>query len=83
MIPALPIATWLRLGAALAVILALAWSHACAYQAGRAAGHAAVARDIENRNEEAGDAAETWRGRYRECLGAGGLYDFETGACDR
>lgn len=35
MIPSLPISTWLRLGAALSVILALAWSHHAAYRLGK------------------------------------------------
>jgi len=76
-----------RLWAGLAAIVVLAglitYSHRFAYQAGRQAEQAAFLDRINKENENAGNSAEDWRGRYRRCIDAGGLFDFEAGACDR
>ena len=74
--------TWIKLGAGLAVVAALAWSHSAAYRAGRSAEQAAFVERINQENEYAGNSAEDWRSQYRRCVDAGGLFDFETGACD-
>lgn len=68
--------------AALAVAGGLVWSHSWMYSQGRRAEQLEVAKKIEKENEDAHDAAEDWRTRYRRCADAGGLFDFETGACD-
>lgn len=78
----LSLGAWLRIGAVLAVIGALAWSHTHAYRAGRQAEQVKFVQKINEENENAGNAAEDWRARYRRCAERGGLYDFETGACD-
>ena len=75
--------TWLKLGAAVAVLGLLTWSHTAAYQAGRSAEQAAFVERINQENEDAGNSAEDWRGQYRRCVDAGGVFDFETGACDQ
>lgn len=49
---------------------------------GRRTEQAAIANKINQDNEEAGDAAEERRARYRRCVDAGGVFNFETGACD-
>jgi len=69
--------------AALAAIGALGWSHVSAYRAGRAAEQAAFIQQINRENSNAGNTAEDWRAEFRRCTGAGGMYDFETGACDK
>lgn len=71
------------LGAAAALLAALTASHTFAYRAGRSAEQAEIARHINQENENAGEAAEDWRARLRRCVDAGGVYDFETGACNR
>ncbi|UUP19486.1 hypothetical protein [Nitratireductor thuwali] len=78
----LGIGAWLRIGAVLAVLGGLAWSHHSAYQAGRTAEQAAFMAKLNQENEDAGKAAEDWRARYRRCVDGGGLYSFETGTCD-
>jgi len=75
--------TWLKIGAALAVIGVLVWSHLSAYRAGRAVEQAAFSEQMRKENADAGEAAEEWRARYRLCVAGGWLYDFETGACER
>jgi hypothetical protein len=50
---------------------------------GRAIERAAIMDFVNRRNEEAGNAAEGWRGEYRRCVDAGGVFDFEAGACVR
>ncbi|EKF17048.1 hypothetical protein [Nitratireductor pacificus] len=79
----LSIGAWLRAGAAVAVLGALTWSHLAVYRAGRSAEQAAFAEKINQQNEEAGNAAEDWRARYRRCVDTGGLFDHETGTCDQ
>ena len=78
----LALGTWIRIGIGVALLAGLAWSHTAAYRAARAAEQAALVERINQENEDAGNAAEDWRGRYRFCIGRGGLYDFETGTCD-
>ncbi|WP_309086711.1 hypothetical protein [Chelativorans sp.] len=78
----LGLGTWIKLGAALAVIAGLAWSHTAAYRAGRAVEQAAFSEQIRKENENAGNAAEDWRARYRLCIERGKLFDFETGTCN-
>ncbi|WP_166163064.1 hypothetical protein [Chelativorans oligotrophicus] len=75
--------TWIQIGIVLAVMSGLAWSHSAAYRAGRSAEQAAFVERINQENEDAGNSAEDWRSQYRRCVDAGGLFDFETGACDR
>ncbi|WP_173931406.1 hypothetical protein [Chelativorans sp. Marseille-P2723] len=75
--------TWVRIGIGAALIVALGWSHLSAYRAGRSAEQAAFLNQIRQENEHAGKTAEDWRGHYRLCVERGGLFDFETGSCDR
>ncbi|MGI3128754.1 hypothetical protein [Nitratireductor sp. PBL-C9] len=74
------------LGKALAAILAVSviagGIYLYGHQRGRMAEQAAFAQWINQQNEDAGNAAEDWRARYRRCAERGGLFDFETGACD-
>lgn len=74
--------TWIRLGLAAAALAGLGFSHWKAYSVGRAAEQAAFLERINQENDNAGNAAEDWRAEYRRCVGAGGVYDFETGTCD-
>lgn len=69
--------------AAVAVVGGLTASHLWVYRAGRAAEQAAVVARIEKENDNAGRNAEDWRARLRRCLDADGVFDFETGRCDR
>lgn len=55
--------------------------HRFACQAGRRVGQAAFLERINKENENAGNSAEDRRGQYRRCVEAGGLFDFEAGAC--
>lgn len=73
---------WGALAGVVAVMGALTLSHRFAYQAGRSVEQAAFLDRINQENEDAGSSAEDWRARYRRCAERGGLYDFETGACD-
>ncbi|WP_349366792.1 MAG: hypothetical protein ABL311_04715 [Nitratireductor rhodophyticola] len=76
-----------KLGQALAVvvgasvIVALIYSYG--HHRGRVDEQAAFAGRINQENEEAGNAAEDWRARYRRCAERGGLFNYETGACDQ
>ncbi|EKF41476.1 hypothetical protein [Nitratireductor indicus] len=74
--------SWLRIGAVLAIAGGLMWSHSWAYRTGRSVEQKAFVQKINQENKEAGNAAEDWRARYRRCAERGGLYDFETGACN-
>lgn len=74
---------WAYLGAAGVLLLLWGWALNTAYQAGRQAEQAAFLNRINVENENAGDIAEKWRGDLRRCIDAGGVYDFETGACDK
>jgi len=49
----------------------------------RTAEQAAFIQQINRENSNAGNTAEDWRAEFRRCTGAGGVYDFETGACDQ
>jgi hypothetical protein len=69
--------------AALAVVGMLTWSHTAAYRYGRSTEQARLASQITKENDNAGKAAETWRAELRRCTAAGGLFDFETGTCQR
>ncbi|RLP27899.1 hypothetical protein [Mesorhizobium sp. YM1C-6-2] len=71
------------LGAGAAALVLLAWSHTAAYRAGRTYEQAAFAAKITKENDNAGNAAEKWRTDLRRCSDAGGVFDFETGACER
>lgn len=70
-------------GAAITIVTALTASHIWAYRSGRAVEQATIAQRIAKENEDAGNRAEDWRARLRRCVDAGGLFDFETGSCDR
>lgn len=72
----------LVIGAVATIVAALSWSHTKAYQAGRAFEQASFLERINKENRDAGGKAEDWRGAYRRCLDNGGLFSFETGACD-
>lgn len=74
---------YLIIGAGVAVLGLLAFSHVKAYQAGRTAEQAAVAAQINQENEHAGNTAEDWRARLRRCVDAGRVFSFESGSCDR
>ncbi|CAN7406341.1 hypothetical protein [Aminobacter sp. LjRoot7] len=74
--------TYLLAVAAVAVIAALGWSHTAAFRYGRSTEQARFAAKITKENDDAGRAAETWRGELRRCVGVGGVFDFETGACN-
>lgn len=74
---------WLCLIAATAVMAAGGGGYLWGRADGRAIEQSAFAEQIRKSNEEAGDAAETWRADFRRCNDAGGLFNFETGACDR
>ena len=74
---------YLLIGAAVAALGLLTYSHTAAYRAGRAAEQASIATRINQENDNAGNAAEKWRADLRRCSDAGGVFDFETGACDR
>lgn len=72
---------YLLAGAAAAIALALTWSHTAAYRYGRSTEQGRFASQITRENDNAGKAAETWRAELRRCTADGGLFDFETGAC--
>lgn len=72
---------YIIIGAAMALVAALIGSHTFAYQAGKTAGSTEVIEEINDANDEAGDVAEEHRARLRQCVAAGGVYDFENGTC--
>lgn len=74
---------YLLIGAGVAALALLTFSHTKAYQAGRATEQAAVASRINKENDNAGNHAEDWRAALRRCNGTGGLFDYETGTCDK
>ena len=78
----MPFRLWLVPGAIIAALVFLTWSHIHAYRAGRQVEQAAFLERINKDNEDAGISAEDWRARYRRCVDGGGLFKFETGACD-
>lgn len=67
----------------LAVTAFLGWTHYEMYETGRAYERSAMLNSIVKGNEDAGNAAENWRTKYRRCLDAGGVFDFEAGSCQR
>lgn len=67
--------------AAAIVVGGLIWSHTAAYRYGRSTEQARFAAQITKENDDAGNAAEKWRAELRRCTSVGGLFDFETGAC--
>lgn len=73
---------WIKIGAGLAVLAVLAWSHTAAYRAGRSAEQAKIVERINQENDDAAENAEDWRAEYRRCIASGRLYDFETGSCE-
>ncbi|MGF7005783.1 hypothetical protein [Aminobacter sp. BE322] len=74
---------YLIAAAAALVAAALTWSHVAAYRYGRSIEQARFAARITKENDNAGNAAEKWRSELRRCTAFGGLFDFETGACQR
>lgn len=72
---------YLLAGTAVALIAALTWSHTAAFRYGRLTEQARFAAEITKENDNAGKAAERWRAELRRCNAAGGLFNFETGAC--
>lgn len=74
---------WLCVVAVAAIGAAGGWGYLWGRADGRAIEQSAFAERIRKSNEEAGDAAETWRADFRRCNDAGGLFDFEAGSCDR
>lgn len=73
---------YLMIGAAVAALGLLTYSHVKAYKAGRAAEQAAFAERINEENENAGNNAEEWRAELRRCTLSGGVFNFETGSCE-
>ncbi len=73
----------LILGVGVVALVLLAWTHTAAYRAGRTYEQAAFAAKITKENDNAGTAAEKWRADLRRCSDAGGVFDFETGACEQ
>ncbi|MDV6226271.1 hypothetical protein R2G56_08235 [Nitratireductor aquimarinus] len=73
------------LGKALAAVLAVSVIAGGIYLYGHQRGcmseQASFARWINQQNEDAGNAAEDWRARYRRCAERGGVFDYETGSC--
>ncbi|MBN7755552.1 hypothetical protein JYP46_01840 [Nitratireductor aquimarinus] len=73
------------LGKVLAAILAVSVMAGGIYlyghQRGRMAEQAVFAQWTNQQNEDAGNAAEDWRARYRRCAERGGVFDYETGSC--
>jgi len=69
------------LAAVLAVCVIAGGIYLYGHQRGRMAEQAALAQCINQQNEEAGNAAEAWRARYRRCVERGGVFDYETGDC--
>ncbi|WP_162230651.1 hypothetical protein [Nitratireductor soli] len=63
-------------------VAAAALVYRMVYSDGRSDGRAEMANKINQDNEEAGDAAEKRRADLRRCVGAGGVFNFETGACN-
>lgn len=74
---------YLLIGTAVAVLGLLTYSHTVAYHAGGAAEQAAIATKINQENDNAGNAAEKWRADLRRCSDAGGVFNFEAGACEQ
>lgn len=72
---------YMMIGAAVAVIGLLAYSHVKVYNAGRAVEQAAIVKRIEKENTDAGANAEKWRADLRRCIADGGMFDYETGTC--
>ncbi len=71
------------LGAVLLVLAVATGLYLYGYHKGSVEQQAAFAERINLENEEAGNAAEDWRARYRRCAERGGLFDYETGTCHR
>ncbi len=69
------------LGPVLLVLALAAGIYLYGHHRGRVDEQTAFAAKINQENEEAGNAAEDWRARYRRCAERGGLFDYETGAC--
>ena len=72
---------YIIIGAVLAGIAAFGLYTNAVYQAGKTAGSTEVIEEINDANDEAGDVAEEHRARLRQCVAAGGVYDFENGTC--
>lgn len=75
----------LKMGASalIAGLVAFYLGHAIGKSTGRAIEQAAFAKKINEENDNAGNAAEKWRADLRRCNAAGGVFDYETGSCDR
>lgn len=74
--------TWIKIGAGLAVLAGLAWSHNAAYRAGRSAEQAKIIERITQENDNAAENAEEWRSELRRCVASGRLFDHGTGSCE-
>ncbi len=70
-------------GALIAAVVLSGGSYIKGRMDGRAIEQAAVINQIKQENTNAGNNAEEWRADFRRCADAGGLYNFETGACDQ
>lgn len=69
-------------GAILAAVLLTTGGYVKGRMDGRAIEQAALVKQINQENTNAGNAAEKWRADFRRCVDAGRVYDFETGACN-
>lgn len=74
---------YLLAGAAAIAAGLLVFSHVETYRAGKAVAQAAIVARLIKENTNAGNVAEDWRATLRRCNGAGGMFDFEAGSCDR
>ncbi|MBY8918837.1 hypothetical protein KUG85_04650 [Nitratireductor sp. L1-7-SE] len=70
------------LGAVLLVLALAGGIYRYGHHRGRVDEQAAFAAKINQENEEAGNAAEDWRVRYRRCAERGRMFDFATGTCE-
>jgi hypothetical protein len=73
---------YLLVGAVAGAEALLTFTHFKAYQAGRSVEQAAFMARIEEENTDAANRAENWRAELRRCNASGGLFDFETAACE-
>jgi len=74
---------WLVLAVAAGGALLVAGIYVMGRSDGRALGERAIIKQIEKDNADAGNKAEDFRSAFRRCLDGGGLFDFETGSCER
>ncbi len=72
---------WVLLAGVVAITGAVGGAYFKGRADGRALEQAAIVQQINRENREAGDAAEKWRHDLRRCNDAGGVFSFDTGAC--